>query len=1036
MEKPMIRNVFKTFGYIGVTLAAAVAIPLVFSTSASAQELAPAVGASPGAPPTTAGGEAVAERVIVTGSNIPTAEETGPNPVDTYRVEDIQKLGVVNATDLLVRLPQEAGSTINQNIANGGDGSVIPNLRGLLPKETLVLIDGKRVSPNSNGVGVDINLIPFPFIDHIDILKDGASAIYGADAVAGVINIFLKHSFRGLEIGGSIGNTNLGSSNDAHEMEGWILAGTGDDKTDIMIGADFYDRASIFSRDRDISSNGRFNRFGGADFRSSNKPGGVFVEGATAVFVLLPNLSAPTPHSAPNAVTSPQFENRSGGFIPINSNFFKFNFAALTPAIPEADRQSFYGSFTRDICDKYLTTFVDFKYTRSFFRAAAAPVPFTPDPFHNEFGSGFAPAGMSVPLTNPFNPFTVADATIPLGSKTSPGTPVTTGVTFRGIEVGNRDFPTTKQDMLFDVGLRGQLGEFGDYFKTWNWEAGFRYSREEATNLSKNVISAPGLRQALLDTDPATAFNPFLNITAVQRQTAAARAQVYVTLHDTNQYELPLGYVSLNGDIFNLPAGPLSFAVGGEYHGERYEDNPDSLNTTFNTIGSTDLEASRVNRDVWGTYQELRIPVTSPTWNFPGAYSLEFDAQEREEWYSQNTASTVILPSQHTRYDAQKPKFSVRYQPLDPAWIGALTLRGSYSEAFHAPTPFEISPASTQSFPSINLDPFSNFTQQQVEERIIGNPALKPEVAYEWTYGAVYSPKWLKGLTLSADWWHIDMRSIASSLGSTFIIEHNIPGLVQRSAPPPGAPPAPNGGPDLGPITLVIDPSQNLAGAVLEGLDYEAVYILDSTIFGGPNWGRLTFTLNGTWLSRFELQVDPNQKPFGIAGQFVPTGFNLTGSLPRHRAYVSAFYDGPADTWLASFDIGATVHWISQYSDDVLDGFDRKIREWTTLDIIASYTFNLPPPQVQQEVAGYAKDGGKNVRMRDGKDKNVMPVSTAEYGCTSWRFWLNQTTVTLGMQNVTDEDPPFVAGAFENGYDESLTDVRGRFWYVQLKKRF
>ncbi len=84
--------------------------------------------------------------------------------------------------------------------------------------------------------------------------------------------------------------------------------------------------------------------------------------------------------------------------------------------------------------------------------------------------------------------------------------------------------------------------------------------------------------------------------------------------------------------------------VGAEYRGERYEDTPDSLNTTFNTIGSTDLEASRVNRDVWGFYQEVRIPVTSPTWNFPGAYSLEFDLAEREEWYSQNTAATSVVP--------------------------------------------------------------------------------------------------------------------------------------------------------------------------------------------------------------------------------------------------------------------------------------------------------------------------------------------------------------------------------------------------------
>ena len=112
-------------------------------------------------------------------------------------------------------------------------------------------------------------------IDHIDILKDGASAIYGSDAVAGVINIFLIHKFRGLEIGGSIGNTNLGASNDAREVEGWIKAGTGDDKTDILIIADFYDRAAIYSRDRNLTSNAQAIPFGGGDSRSSNRPGSI-----------------------------------------------------------------------------------------------------------------------------------------------------------------------------------------------------------------------------------------------------------------------------------------------------------------------------------------------------------------------------------------------------------------------------------------------------------------------------------------------------------------------------------------------------------------------------------------------------------------------------------------------------------------------------------------------------------------------------------------------------------------------------------------
>src|SRR5262249_50436990 len=230
-----------------------------------------------------------------------------------------------------------------------------------------------------------------------------------------------------------------------------------------------------------------------------------------------------------------------------------------------------------------------------------------------------------------------------------------------------------------------------------------------------------------------------------------------------------------------------------------------------------------------------------------------------------------------------------------------------------------------------------------------------------------------------------------------------------------------------GPITLVIDPSENLSGAIFEGLDYEAIYILDSTIFGHGDYGRLTATVNGTWLSRAEFQVAANRKRIGIAGEFLPPGFALTSSLPWNRANFSVFYDGPADTWMQGLDVGAIVHWTGQYEDDnasltgatklqeprsgPFPGNARKVAAWTTLDLILNYTFNLPPP-APAEVPGFAKDGGKNVKMKDGKEKNVVPVSTAEYGCSNWKWWLNNTTITLGMQNVTDEDPPFVAGSF------------------------
>jgi hypothetical protein len=904
-----------------------------------------------------------------------------------------------------------------------------------------------------------------------------------------VVNFFLIHKYLGLEIGGTYGNTNMGASNEMGEWEAWLKAGTGDDKTDIVVIADFFERTGgVFSRDRDISSNAFQIPWGGFDARSGNEPARVIDRRLVPrlFFGQSPNglpqigVNTPPPHSAPNAATSPFYANpfavnpnafpgapgihnsrvsldQTGTKYRGGGDYFFYNFAAVTPALPPEDRQVYYGSFTRDLCDKYLTVFADFKYARSFFDSSLAAVPFTPDPFKTPGSNAFfSPSGISVPIQNPFNPFTVGDTTLVVNGVP---VPMTTGVRFRAVQdTGTRSEKFTYWDQLFDVGLRGEMGEFGDYFRMWNWELGFRYSRNEGQDLSVGAVSQLGLRNALLDTDPATAFDPFLGING--RNSNRARRAVYVTLHNSGEYELSIGYATINGDMFNLPAGPVSFAIGGQYDAPRFSRDRDALNNTFQTIGSVDGQSFRVNRDVWGIYEEVRVPFTSPTWNFPLFHSLEVDFAEREEWYSNNT-STVLpsglfpgLPAAHIRYNAQKPKVSVRWQPLDPKYIGAATLRGSYTEGFRAPTLGELTPASSQVFPVV-ADPFSPQTNSQVEERILGNPNLHPEVAYEWTYGIVYSPKWLKGLTLSADWWHIDLRDIVAAAGAQFLIESNPPTPgVQQNGPfvfrGPSEVPGANG-----PVTLVIDPSNNLSGAIFEGLDYEAIYILDSSIFGHGDFGRLTTTVNGTWLSRASFQPNATTKPFGIAGSFLPPGLALTSSLPWNRANFSIFYDGPADTWMQGLDAGAVVHWTSQYEDDNVSltgstklneprsgGFPdfgeiraRKVSAWTTLDLILNYTFNLPPP-APADVPGFAKDGGKNVKMKDGNEKNIVPVSTAEYGCSTWQWWLNNATITLGMQNVFDEDPPFVAGSFENGYDESIATIKGRFWYVGLKKRF
>src|SRR5436309_1812965 len=454
---------------------------------ALAQDVAPT-------PQTAVQASAITDEIIVTGSNIPTAEEVGPQPVDTYRRDDIFRLGVRSATDFVQKLPAVNGASLNENLNVFGDGRTEIDLRGLFSKETLVLQDGRRLATDGFAgydVGrnfsftptVDLNLFPLGLIDHIDILKDGASSIYGSDAVAGVVNVWLIHRFRGLEIYASYGNTNLGASNDQEEERAYLLAGTGDDKTDIVVYAEVYNRAAIYSRDRDISSNNDFTRFGGGDDRSGDFAGRV------GDFVYQPSLNggarSPTPHSFPNVAGDPQYASLSSLPRPQQG----FNFAALTPAMAPVDREYFYGSLDHKLCDQHLEFLADFKDVRTFWDGAQVPASFTPDVFTDATHPlGISIDGFSVPIQNPFNPFTVADYTSPGGfdpnhpetkvSAAPPGTGFTTSVRYAALEAGLRSDKITTHNYEFTCGLRGNLGEFGDYFKTWNWESGFRYNED------------------------------------------------------------------------------------------------------------------------------------------------------------------------------------------------------------------------------------------------------------------------------------------------------------------------------------------------------------------------------------------------------------------------------------------------------------------------------------------------------------------------------------------------------------------------------
>jgi len=1055
MEKPMTRNVQKTLG-IRVALVAAVAFPLIIAMSARAQ--APATSPAPaatgsniaptGAPAAT---EATTERVVVTGSNIPTAEEVGPNPVDTYRRDDITRLGVRTPTDLVLRIPASTGSNTTENNTNGGDGSTRISLRGIDPKETLVLQDGRRLT-YAGTQSVDFNRFPLGLIDHIDILKDGASPIYGTEAVAGVVNVFLIHRFRGLEMYASYGNTNLGFAGDRGEESAYLLAGTGDDKTNIVVYAGIYQSAEIKSADVAISHDPDKSAWGGFDIRSGNYPGRVTSRGflGAAIPAFKISLRTPTPHASANQFTDTQYTNRFSAALPSERSLF--NFADLTPAIAATDREYLYGSFDRDICDKYLTVFADFEYFRQFWDGGLAPTPFVPDIWTDTGGHntqngipstygphafGISAAGFSVPTQNAFNPFTVADytsnggfsSTFPVFSQQSaapPGTEFTTGVRYRSLEAGLRTLKIRTDNYLFTGGLKGNLGEFAnawDQLKTWEWEFGVRYNESYRTVRFGGIVNNYALRNRLLDTDPATAFNPF----GLGQNKRAVKNEVFVTTHEIEDSVLLTEDFTIRGDMFNLPGGAVRFAIGGMHLGNTYFDQPDSLTAAGQTTGATNFQPTRGSRDAWSIFWETRVPVTGPTWNFPGAYSLEFGYAERFESYSDFGQT-------------ERPKFDGRWQPIDQS----LTVRAAYIEAFHAPSLGEIFSGVSQSFPNI-LDPLGLTTEKQIEQHISGanlaGITLKPEIAYEYTYGAVLTPgKWwspLQGLTLSADYIYIDLREYTTAIDPQFLVDNasKFPGQVIRD-------------PGTGALTLLLTPFQNLGGLKVKAWDFEVVEIFDTARLGHGDWGTFTATWNETYMADVDLQAVPGGKFITVVGKFGGgfQGPNGGGSFTHNRWYASLFYDGPSGSWAQGIDAGGVVHYVGAYWDAESGSPEghgankfspiRKVREWVTIDLIVNYTFNLPPPAAQSEVAGYAKDGGKNVKMKDGKEKNVMPVSTAEYNPCGWRAWLNQTTLTLGVDNVMDLEPPYVAGAFENGYDQQTANAKGRLWYVGVKKRF
>lgn len=998
--------------------------PTTGTASAATAPAPPTTESSPAAvgpaPPTAPRTEAEAERVIVTGSNIPTAEEVGPNPVDAYNRESLQKSGQRTTEQFLLSLPTVNANVVpasnNENGSNTAVGAATIALRGFDARATLILIDGRRVTPypfgNNPGLVnvmfVDLNSIPFAAIDSIEILKDGASTTYGADAVAGVVNIKLKHDYvNGAEADVQYGNT---LDKDSGEFLTSATFGVGNDTTNITGVLDYYHRNSIFNRDRGNSQK--------PPFLSSNaSPYNLELSGAVAAAA--GGLNVTTPASGPTEFASaPHLTN---GLAPASDYEYAlhrinhFNFNEFSSSLPESERWGLYLSGDHKVFGDQLVIYADGYYdnvkthnelappaTGSFETKGQTTIAIPP---HSPIAPGAEPpntpthleTGVPADAFNPFNPFEQI---------------ISGNTRARLAEFGNRLFDNETDAWLSTLGFKGDKLFDG----TWGYDAGFRYS--QLKNLQTGTqVSISKFNEIMNAADPifdptspnfigtTTPFNPFGDF---RRPIATNAATVnFARVHPKDEdisKEATLDATIYTTSLFPLPAGGVGFAVGGQWRRESLDENPDPLNIAGDIAGNSPVPPAHGSRKTYNFFGEMRIPVFSPEFHVPGAYALEFTAATRFEEFLNNDSNVLV------------PKFGMRWQPYSEE----LTIRSTWGEGYRQPSLEELfgSPVSTLE-PS--HDPMNGGAfEPETNTLIVSNSHLQPEDSRNFTAGIVYSPKYVPGLTMSVDFWDIERIGVVSAETADQVLQRELNGTllpgesVERVA---------------GKITRIIIPDENIGNQESRGFDFGLQYQKPTP------YGTFTSVTQATYLDEFIF------KGFRFA-EFGQTDGNLAGRTTDVGASNEGWYKWKATSSLDwnwnHLDMVATARYIDGFHEFTPNIHPHWVKATLFFDVQASYDLTGLIPVETAPVPGYSKDPKAIVRGKDGKATETAREQTASFGISPWQQLLKGTIITIGCNDVFGQDPPHAFGEGGNAvsYPGFTYDNVGRFVYAKLTKKF
>jgi iron complex outermembrane recepter protein len=907
-----------------------------------------------------------AQRIEVTGSLIRRISGEAATQVVTLKSEDLQKAGVTNAEQAVKFITQQQGGTVTSGSVSGTNGAAAyADLRSLGANRTLVLLNGKRVAANPFAVvGTDLNTLPLAAVDRIETLADGASSIYGTDAIAGVINFITRKDYRGGQIGATLQATENGGGD---VLSATLLGGIGDLGTQ---GWNVYAGLNLRQQDPMRGDKRAFSR-------SSYQPALGFNGTSPTSFPAnynqgaAPGSPAGTPANVSNAnPTSPNCDPPGSISVPEVSGARIRCFAdtqVFTNTVPKQDQNSL---FVRGA----LALGKDHTASLEYFRA------------YNSVRTKIAPSpegGLSMPSDSTFYP---GNGVTPANPALDTARPI--ALAWRTVPLGSREGEQENVTQRLVAALEGSVAG-------WDYQASALASRAKVDNFFLNGYPATlrlragvsGCASGYVAATGACATpllvngqRLFLNPFGAQSADGQAYLESIEVLGQVQDGESKANAVNatVSRALTRLPGGDVVLAVSGEVRKEEMVYNTDipkvSQAASSGLAGSGALREG--DRDIKAAALELALPVLK---------GLELGLSVRHDKYSDFGSTT-------------NPKLSVRWQPSDK-----FLLRASANSGFAAPSLYNLYLPNSTTFtanryndpvlcpggvPTAEATP-SRDCGLQFQQLQGGNGSLKPEESKAWTLGFAMAPN--NFLTLGLDYWEYKIKNSINVIGeqSIFADPAKYANLFVRCSQATPAQQAAIGACQnagtVDPLAYVVNTFLNLGDVKTNGID------LSATLNSGPtSMGRISASYRGTYVTKYEFQIEPGGAWFDPLGKYSP---QFAGPVIRYQQVASVnWVTGPWSTLISN-------RYLSGYKDQNSQGAPfnvapfntNKVREYSVFDLSVSYT------------------GFKN------------------------------TTLQAGILNVFDEDPPFTnqVGRFQaRGYDDRFANPLGRTYQVSARYEF